>query len=451
MQTRRDQLHAYRFMTRRAMSSLVTGEPDAVEPPMRRLTVMTIAGIMVAIVVAAVFAVIGLLKGGGSDGWQSEGAVVLEEETGARYVNIGGSLYPALNYSSAVLASGAGDEVQVQQVSRSDLASAERGQLIGIAGLPDSMPSSDDLVRGPIAVCSEPRQEGIVSTAEVVVQIGPSDTTPVADGAGLYVESFGGERFLLAGGRRLPVERSVEAALQIGAQPVRVGSAFLTSIPRGPTFETPTVPSQGDAVQVSGKSLLVGQVVEVDDGTFRVALADGLARISDVQAKLLRTAELAGRRRDAVQLPLSQVLGVGEGAGLGDVMAGLPELMPELPSQSTTAVCAVFAEGEDVPRMALPPVEEGVSAPAEESRTSKAGGADRVELAPGAGLLAATPGAKAAYFIGAPGRLYAAASLQTLAGFGYGEVEPVMVPPELIEILPRGPALDPAEARQSAG
>lgn len=450
MQTRRDQLHAYRFMTRRAMSSLVTGEPDAVEPPMRRLTIITISGIMVAIVVAAVFAVIGLLRGGGGEGWRTEGAVVLEEETGARYVNIGGTLYPALNFSSAVLASGAGDAVELQEVSRDDLSGAERGQLIGIPGLPDTMPDAEDLVRGPVSVCSRPVQEGIETQAEVVVDVGAADTTPVPDGEGVYVESFDGDRFLLHDGERLPVARGVEAALQVDEQPVAVGSAFLTAVPLGAAFDTPTLEGQGDPVDVAGRSLLVGQVIEVDDGTFRVVLPDGIATVSDVQAKLLRTAELAGQRRDPVQLPLSEVLDLTEGSGLGEVMSGLPEVLPELGSQSTTAVCAVFAEDAPRPEITLPRSTEP-GTPTGESRTSRAGGADRLELAPGAGMLVATPDAKAVYFLGQPGRLYAAASLATLAGFGYGEVDPVTVSPELVAILPEGPALDPARAREASG
>lgn len=450
MQTRRDQLHAYRFMTRRAMSSLVTGEPDAVEPPMRRLTVMTISGIMVAIVVAAVFAVVGLLRGGGGDGWRTEGAVVLEEGTGARYVNIGGTLYPVLNYASAVLASGAGDRVELQGVSRSDLADAERGQLIGIPGLPDTMPDPDDLVRGPVSVCSQPVRSGIETLAEVVVDVGGAATTPVPDTAGVFVESFDGERFLLHDGERLPVGAGVEAALQISEQPVPVGSAFLTSVPMGAALDTPELDGQGEPVSLAGRSLLVGQVIEVDDGTFRVVLRDGIATVSDVQAKLLRTAELAGQRRDPVRLSLSEVLDLPEGAGLGDVMTGLPEVLPDLGSQSTSSVCAVFSADEARPQLAMPRSPEA-GTPTGESRTSAAGRADRLVLAPGAGMVAATPQAKAVYVVGPPGRLYAAASLATLAGFGYGEVDPVVLSPELIAILPEGPAMDPARARESAG
>jgi hypothetical protein len=86
MQTRRDQLHAYRFLTRRALAALVTGDPNAVEPPMRRLTVTTVSGLMIAVLVAAGFALFGVLKPSAGKSWQAQGTIIVERETGARYV-----------------------------------------------------------------------------------------------------------------------------------------------------------------------------------------------------------------------------------------------------------------------------------------------------------------------------------------------------------------------------
>jgi len=54
MQSRRDQLQAYRFLTRRAQAALLTGEPDTLEAPMRRLTTLTISGLLVAALVTSV-------------------------------------------------------------------------------------------------------------------------------------------------------------------------------------------------------------------------------------------------------------------------------------------------------------------------------------------------------------------------------------------------------------
>lgn len=451
MQTRRDQLHAYRFMTRRAMSALVTGEPDTVEPPMRRLTITTLSGVMIAIVVAAVFAIVGLLKGGGSDDWKSEGAVVMEEDTGALFVNLDGELYPALNYASAILASGATGPVEIQRVSREDLASEPRGQLIGIPGLPNLMPTAEELVRGPISACSVARTEGVDTTVEVDVEIGSRPAAVLSPEQALYVESFAGKRFLLQRGERMPVSATAESALQIREEPIRVGNAFLTAVPMGPSLATPTVPGQGQRVTLAGQRLWVGQVVAVDDGTFRVVLPDGVAPVSDVQAKLLRTARLDGQRREPVTMPLSEVLDLPEADGLGTVMSGLPETMPTLSSddQSAGGACAVFSADSAAPEFALPDDAAASAAPTSESESSRLGRADSVVLEPGAGLVAKDANAATVYFIGEPGEAFPAKSMAVLAGFGYGAVEPVILPAELLEILPVGGAFDPAAALTS--
>lgn len=449
MQTRRDQLHAYRFMTRRAMSALVTGEPDSVEPPMRRLTVITISGIMIAIVVAAVFAVIGILKGGGGDAWREEGSVIVEEETGARFVMIDGKLHPAVNYASAVLSTGASKLVEVHHVPRSDLDSVQRSTTIGIPGLPDSMPSQEELVRGPVTVCSQAEAEGVNVSAVVHVQVGgDSSSQPLDPDEALYVESFDGERFLLFQGRRHLVSETVEPALQITQDPVKVGSAFLTAIPVGTPFETPSIDQAGSPTEEAGRSMLVGQVIEVDDGTFRVVLPDGIATITDVQAKLLRTAKLDGQRRDPVPMSLSDVLDMRESDGMDGEMEGLPSAMPSQSSAASTAsgACVVFDEDSSALRLAVP-TDSQAGTPTSESDASKHGSADDVSLSPGVGLIASTPASNMVYLIGEPGEAYPAQGIGTLASFGYDGDDAVEIPAELLGVIPHGDALDPARAR----
>ena len=141
MQTRRDQLQAYRFQNRRALAALVTGEPNVVEPPMRRLTVVTVSGIMIAILVAVVFALLGMFSPDTGDSWKQAGAIIVERETGATYVIPGdGKLHPVINYASAALAVGANQTPHVVTVDRADIKNAPRGFAIGIRGLPDSLP-----------------------------------------------------------------------------------------------------------------------------------------------------------------------------------------------------------------------------------------------------------------------------------------------------------------------
>ena len=62
VQTRADLLQAHRFQVRRAVAALVTGRPNVAEPPIRRLTVITISAIVIAILVAVGFALFGVLR-----------------------------------------------------------------------------------------------------------------------------------------------------------------------------------------------------------------------------------------------------------------------------------------------------------------------------------------------------------------------------------------------------
>src|SRR5258708_6882844 len=55
----------------------------------------------------AAVALYGVLMPGGATHWQESGAVIVEKETGARYVYLAGRLHPVLNYASALLILGA--------------------------------------------------------------------------------------------------------------------------------------------------------------------------------------------------------------------------------------------------------------------------------------------------------------------------------------------------------
>lgn len=440
-------------MTRRAMSALVTGEPDTVEPPMRRLTVTTISGIMIAIVVAAVFAVIGILRPGSGNDWEEDGTVVVERETGARFLVIEGRLHPVLNFPSAVLASGATSTVEPQLVARSELASVERGPAIGIPSLPDSVPSADDLVAGPITVCSQAVADGADVSTQVSVDIGSDPgANPLSAEDGIYVQSFEGERYLIWRGQRHLIDERVIQALAISARPVLVGRAFLTAVPQGTAFQTPEISGAGGTPDIPEPlGLVVGQVVEVDDGSLRVVLEDGLATVTDIQARLLATVDLGGdgSRR---QLSLAQVLDLPESStaatDLAEQTEGLPASVPVLTEDAGTAggVCASYVDGQTTPDLSTPETTAPANEPTADGERSQQGFADEVSVAPGAGVLAQAPRGTAVSLITEPGLRFPAADLETLAGFGYGEEDPVELPAELLAMIPTGDALDPESA-----
>jgi type VII secretion protein EccB len=174
MPSRSDQLHSYQFAMQRVVSALMARETDPARPPMRRAGAALMAGLLVAALAVAGFAVWGLLQPGGSTKWRDGRSVIVEKESGAKYAYLDGRLHPVANYASALLIVGAPTTVQV---ARRSLAGTPRGAPLGIAGAPDVVPRKGDLLRGPWQVCSRPDGAG----PRAVVRVG----TPAPGGAPL--------------------------------------------------------------------------------------------------------------------------------------------------------------------------------------------------------------------------------------------------------------------------
>ncbi len=66
MQTRKDLYQAYRLMQQRLGQALLQGEPDVAESPMRRHTLATFCGVLLSVLLLAVFGIWGVIKPGGA-------------------------------------------------------------------------------------------------------------------------------------------------------------------------------------------------------------------------------------------------------------------------------------------------------------------------------------------------------------------------------------------------
>ncbi|MEY2849985.1 MAG: secretion system protein eccB1, partial [Actinomycetota bacterium] len=82
----RDQLTSFQFQHRRLVRSLVVADPETTERPDRRLVISAIVGGVIGVLALAVMAVIGILSPGNSTRWKSGDSVIVEKETGTRYV-----------------------------------------------------------------------------------------------------------------------------------------------------------------------------------------------------------------------------------------------------------------------------------------------------------------------------------------------------------------------------
>ncbi len=468
MQTRRDQLQAYRFQNRRALASLVTGEPNVVEPPMRRLTVLTISGIMIAILIAVGFALVGVFKPAPGDSWKDAGTVIVEENTGARYVMLDGALHPVLNYTSAVLAAANKQNPNVVTVSQSDLDHTKRGATIGIAGLPDSLPNADELDGYPWTVCSTEQGNGSESpTARVSLDIGTTASSSALGNHAVLVADTKAPRtqYLLVGGTRYAIgSTAVETALNLTGRPVLdVGTAFLQAMPAGADLRTPTLPDVGSKshqVELKGAAATIGQIVHTTDtDQYFIVLDDGVEPVTNpLWLELLRS--LRGQSGDPVPEVSASFADVSAQPqspdSYGRLRTQLADLPGALPTFSDAAarnngVCAVYRSATGTPTLAVPPATTLPSfhAPGvRESDGAAQGRADVVTVSPGRAALVRAGNAHATVFlVAAPGRRFPFPSADTISLLGYGKVSPLAVAPRLLMLVAQGPTLDTTAAR----
>ncbi|WP_262403698.1 type VII secretion protein EccB [Actinomadura sp. CNU-125] len=118
------------------------------------MSVGAFAGFMVALLIVAIFGIWGILSPGGAKGLDEPGKLIIEEETGTKYIYDANTkkMLPVANYASALLALSS-DKIDRRSVSRKSLDEFARGPMIGIPGAPDSLPDAEQLVRGPWSVC----------------------------------------------------------------------------------------------------------------------------------------------------------------------------------------------------------------------------------------------------------------------------------------------------------
>jgi type VII secretion protein EccB len=452
MQSRRDLFQAHRLMTQRAALALLRGEPDIPDQPLRRLNIAAFSGVLVAVIVAALFGIWGLLGHGGSQLQQKPGTLVIDKQTGTAYVFCqGGKLCPVLNYASARLALHS-PSVDQRTVSQAALTKFGRGPLIGIPGLPQPLPDPGLLLRQPWSVCMQ----------TVIGLSGDRTSTTLVGGIGTGGQSLAG-RALLAralgqdwviwNGQRMPIQPGRLQALFAPRQPVAAPPVWLNALPQGPPFAPPTIAGRGTPVTGPGGTVLVGQVYEVtavggSPPQYYVMLQGGLARISETQAALLDFEPFAPKPS---MLNPSQVSGHLSAATVPD--GGLPSVVPAIASTSPSApLCVVYGAAGAASTMARQ-VGLGGRVPSGGTPTGRAADVDRVTLPPGAGaLVGAAPGTGRAggaisYFLVSGGRRYALASQSVAAMLGYNlSTQAVQLPAGVVDLIPSGPALDPAEA-----
>ncbi len=472
MQTRRDLYQAHRLMMQRIGMALLAGEPDMPEPPTRRLMVSVFAGLMIGLLVVAGFGVWGLLSPGGATGLDTPGTLIIEKETGTKYVysQQDKKLYPVANYASARLILGTA-QLNRRLVSQSSLAKFTLGQPVGILGAPDSLPDAKHQVIGPWSVCvhtADNGQGGTRSYASLVVGTTVGGRS-LGDGQAVVVHGAG-ESWVVWRNQRMKLPHAEVRPVSGTDSPPEVSTTWLNAVPPGPDFSPPPIPGRGAMVTgPDGGKAAVGTFYVVrtvgGDERWYVLLSDGLAPIKQTEGVLLQNdpdSKQAYPGRPVQPVSIDAASANAAQRSTSKVSAdGLPDRMPAIGSyDASTPLCVVYSQTAAGSQGARVAVGGTMPAPVGTSsgviHTGASGTVvDQVVLPPGDGaLLGLLPAPNQVASISSysvltdQGLRFAVPSADIAGKLGFDVKKVAPVPGNLLHLIPEGPALDPKQATQ---
>jgi type VII secretion protein EccB len=467
VQSRRDQVQAHTFVMGRLTTGVLRLEPDGLDQPVSRTTKGLFGGLVVAGLIGVVITLFGFIVPGGNTNWETPGALVVEKDTGARFLSLDGELHPILNLTSAKLL--AGTQMTLVSANTKSLREAPRGAPIGLVGAPDSLPLAASLSIDPWMACNVRTQDDTGElTSRLALVVGPPPAGRTL-GAAEAVPVVGpdGNNYLLWNGQRLKMDKSdnvIQAVGSAGFDLPAVTTSFLNVVPAGPDLAVPHTAGIGSAgPDLAGRQTRLGQLFIDGPGNRYLLTQQGLVALTPTLAALLSAD------------PVTQAKAY-DGAGIVPVTLGPNDMAGHLAPPSATAelthqgtlpvnvprasqvslqqaVCQQVRPGKsrsisslmvvnvDDLRGAVPDTEPGV--------TASCLPAESISVIPGGGALVnatlAGGGTGSAHFlITDAGVKYPVPDSASLEALGYSGVDPTQLPTSWLNLLPTGPALTPA-------
>lgn len=475
MQTRRDRLQAYQYQVKRIMSALLGMEPEAPDQPMRRVRAAMFSGIMVGALACGGVALYGWITHSQTRGWKNaEQALIQIKETGAQYILLANNdvkgkriLYPVTNYTSAQLILGDGITKDRRTIPRINTDGVPRGQVVGINGIPPSLPDRSAMARGNWQICNHVETVNGKPTRAVDLFSGQSPVSQPFLGQNTIAvrDTETNKLYVIYNGKRLPVA-SADTLTILGLEDrpiVRVMPAWLNTFPEGAPLEPIAVPDAGTQtnIQIKGEPTAVGQVFQAKED-FYVMRADGLERISETQALLLTGLGVArdpsGEQESVTSVEQASVRGnVANNEDQSppdhpkaepkwqDLTSSDPMLCLTYNSESPEEPIGVMVGGSMGSTTRVKPVGGVVSGPPADTVSLPGGKFSLIRSVVG------TDNKRGSIFILTDdGLKYPLRSQDVLNLLGYGGLEPWPVPRGIADLIPTGPALDPAKAKGPA-
>ncbi|MRH89365.1 type VII secretion protein EccB [Nocardia sp. SYP-A9097] len=292
--TTRAQVNGYRFLLQRFEHALVRRDVRMLHDPMRIQFRSLITGLVLAVLATGGCAVLAYLHPQGQVG---DAKIVMGADSGALYAVVDKTLHPVLNLASARLITGSSESPT--SVEDAKLTASPRGPLLGIPGAPAALPGPAQSGESAWTLCDDVTSglkttvlDGIPELAPQIHAAGTGDALLVAKDDATYLVYDGKHARIDMG------SAPIVSALEIQAmRPRQIGIGLLNATVAAPDLAVPLIPNLGAPSAVRGGGIAVGSVVRIEGLSAQtpfVVLADGLQKISEFTAQVLRSANSMG-------------------------------------------------------------------------------------------------------------------------------------------------------------
>ena len=457
----RDQNSGHLFYNRR-LRAAITRFSVRMKHDDRKQQAALVLGVVFVLIGIGWMALLHIMKPAGLTG---DSDIVGDRRTGAVYARIDGRLHPALNLTSARLATGTAGVPT--WVGAAEIARHPTGPLIGIPGAPEDLAVTGGTSAWTVCDTAPARANATPLVTAIAGALDPAGPAPPLPAGRAVLGVHDGQTLLIWNGRRAridPADRTLR--FNLGLDPGRtravpISNALYDALPPSEPITVPVVPGAGDPSRwLPGTP--IGTVLTTRDAAgagsgFYLLLGAGVQQISGFVADLLRT---AGPEAAALQ-PISP-----------DRLVGIPEVeslavddYPDGPVQfvdtDANPVTCLSWEKHGADRQAAIGVRSGRGLPVpagqdarlvrlvRDDRAPDSVEADRTLVLPGAANLVATTSELPAtdtreslYWISPQGvRFGIEWDDQTLSALGVDAAAAVQAPWPLIRVFAPGPAI----------
>jgi type VII secretion protein EccB len=269
--------------------------------PGRRQTLAVVASVSAAAVICLGALLWSFIN---PSGQLNESPIIADRDSGALYVRVGDTLYPALNLASARLITGRADNPH--KVRSGQIAEQPHGPLVGIPGAPSEFSPTSPTASSWLICDSVTPVSGAAAPSPVTVTVidGMPDLSGrrhVVSGSDAVVLRYGNDTYVIREGRRSHVDASNRAVLlPLGLTPEDVNQArpmsraLYDALPVGPALVVPKLADAGQPAGFPGAPGPVGAVIVTPQVSgpqqYSVVLSDGVQTVTPVVAQILQNA-----------------------------------------------------------------------------------------------------------------------------------------------------------------